>query len=135
MAKQKLPHGTHYGVAYEDTTSVDALMKLIQLLDKFDIDTLLVLPYRVNDNPTALKTRIDALSLEGFCGIVVISVLGISHTDDALFACLNLRDALDCPELVAVVAASSERKANLAKALAIAGFSDLPDQLSVHSNR
>lgn len=130
MVKHGLPQGANYGVAFENTTSVDALMKLIQMLNQYDIDELLILPYRVYENPKALTARLDALSLEGFHGTVVISVLGISHTDDALYACLNLRDALSCPELTVVVAASSERKANLAKTLAIAGFSDLPNQSS-----
>ncbi|MDO4805701.1 MAG: hypothetical protein Q4A07_00490 [Coriobacteriales bacterium] len=128
MDNQQLSHGTNYGLAYEGVTSVDALMKTIQALDKYDIDNLLVLPYRVNDNPATLTTRLNALSLECFHGVVVVSLLGVSCTDDALFACLNLRDALDCPELTVAVAASSERKAELAKALAIAGFSELPAQ-------
>lgn len=130
MGKHELPQGANYGVAFENTTSVDALMKLIQTLSQYDFDDLLVLPYRVNDSPSTLMTRLDALSLAGFHGVIVISILGIAHTDDALFACLNLRDALSCPELTVVVAASSERKANLAKTLAIAGFSDLPNQSS-----
>ena len=126
MDDQHLSRGTNYGVAYEASTSVDALMMLIQSLDKFDIDNLLILPYRVHDNPTTLATRLDALSLEGFHGVVVVCLLEVSCTDDALFACLNLRDALNHPELTVVVAAASERKTELAKSLAIAGFDELP---------
>ena len=128
MGKPGLSQGANYGVAFENTTSVDALMKLIQKLDRYDIDNLLILPYRLGDNPAALTKRLDALSVEGFRGVIAISVLGVTHTDDALYAGLNLRDALNCPELTVVVVASSERKADLAKALAIAGFSDLLDQ-------
>lgn len=135
MNKQDLPKGTNYGVAYENTASVDALMKLIQALDAYDIDDLLILPYRVIDDPSALATRLDTLSLEGFRGVIAISVLGVSHTDDALFACLNLRDVLNYPELSTVAVVSSERRAELAKALAIAGFSDLPHASSSSSVR
>lgn len=108
-------------------------MKLIQSLNKYNINDLLILPYRVNDNPTSLTKRLDALSIEGFQGVIAISVLGISHIDDALFACLNLRDALNSPELTTVVVASSERKPELAKVLAIAGFIDLPGQSTKQS--
>lgn len=127
MQRQHLPYGKNYGVAYEGTSSVSALMRLVRTLDAFDTDNLLILPYRVNDDPAALTTRLDTLSLEGFEGVVAVSVLGIANTDDALFCCLNLRDALHHPELTTVVVASSERKAELNKALAIAGFSDLPE--------
>ncbi|MBR3314104.1 MAG: hypothetical protein IKG18_08195 [Atopobiaceae bacterium] len=126
MQVQQLTKGVHYGIAFENTSSVDALMRLVHMLTPFEIDSLLVLPYRVNDDFTKLASRLDALSLEGFQGVVVVSVLGISCTDDALFACLNLRDALNSPELTLISVASSERKAELAKALAISGFSDFP---------
>ncbi len=128
MKRIELERGAKYGIAFQNTTSVDALMKLIQSLNKYDIDDLLILPYRVGDSSSSLTKRLDALSIEGFRGVIAISVLGISHTDDALFACLNLRDALNCPELTIVVVASSERKTELAKVLAIAGFSDLPER-------
>ena len=126
MQVQQLTKGVHYGIAFENTSSVDALMRLVHMLTPFEIDSLLVLPYRVNDDFTKLASRLDALSLEGFQGVVVVSVLVISCTDDALFACLNLRDALNSPELTLISVASSERKAELAKALAISGFSDFP---------
>ena len=126
MQELQLTKGVHYGIAFENTSSVDALMRLVHMLTPFEIDSLLVLPYRVNDDFTKLASRLDALSLEGFQGVVVVSVLGISCTDDALFACLNLRDALNSPELTLISVASSERKAELAKALAIGGFSDFP---------
>ena len=127
MRKHTLPQGENYGVAYENTSSVSAIMRFIQTLDEFDVDDLLILPYRANDDPKTLTTRLDALSLEGFSGVVAIIVLGITHTDEALFACLNLRDALGYPELTTAVVASSEQRAEIEKVLAIAGFSDLPD--------
>ena len=127
MCIQKLALGTTYGVAYENTSSADALIRLIKTFDRLDVGNLLILPHWAKDNGVELTRRLDALSIEGFDGVVAISVLGISHIDDALFACLNLRDALDCPDLSTVIVISSERKAGLSKALAIAGFSDLPN--------
>ena len=127
MDKKKLPQGVTFGVAYEGTSSVEAIIALIRTLDAYAIDRLLILPYRVNDDPDALVKRLDTLLLEGFSGLVVISLLGITCTDDALFCCLRLRDALACPELTVVVCASCEDEAELEKSLALAGFSDLPD--------
>ena len=46
-------------------------------------------------------------------------------TDDALFASLTLRDALDCPELRTLTVMSCEQKAEVAKALILGDFSEL----------
>ncbi len=126
MESRALQKGVHYGISFENTNSADAFINLARELSRLEVEELLPLPYRVNDDPSSFATRLNALSIAGFQGVVAVSVLGINCTDDAFYACMNLRDAVSSSENTVVAIVSSERKAELAKALAIGGFNDLP---------
>lgn len=120
-----IERGIRYGMSYERTSTVDALASTMGTLAGHDVDEALVLPYRLGEDTSTLRSRLETLSLEGFGGLVIVCVIGVASTDDALFASLTLRDALDCPELRALTVMSCERRAEVAKAMLLGDFSEL----------
>lgn len=120
-----IERGIHYGMPYERTSTVDALASAMGALASRGVDEALILPYRLSEDTSPLRSRLEALSLGGFDGLVIICTIGVANTDDALFASLTLRDVLDCPELRTLTVMSCERKADIAKALLLGDFGEL----------
>lgn len=120
-----IERGVRYGMPYEHTSTVDALAHVMGTLAGLDVGEALILPYRLGEDTSILRSRLETLSLEGFGGLVIVCVIGVANTDDALFASLTLRDVLDCPELSTLTVMSCERSAEVAKALLLGDFSEL----------
>ena len=124
--KLVLERGVRYGVTAVRSSSVEALMDVVRSLDDYGEDEVLILTHRVGQDTNELRTRIERLALNRFDGVAVVATLGVRDTDDALQVSVELRDVLSNPDLTYVVVLSSSEEAELAQALALGGFRDLP---------